>query len=52
MKEEKALHAMFAVRKKVNFHNIKPKLAIKILDSIISPILLHNSEVWGTFTTT
>jgi hypothetical protein len=49
---EKVLHGMFAVRKKVNFHNIKPKLAIKIFDSIISPILLHNSEVWGAFTTT
>ena len=46
---DKAKHAMFSTKKKVDFHSLNPKLAIKIFDSIISPILLYNSEVWGAF---
>ncbi|CAB4012620.1 Hypothetical predicted protein [Paramuricea clavata] len=42
-------HAMFSTKKKVDFHSLNPKLAIKIFYSIISPILLYNSEVWGAF---
>ncbi|CAB3997093.1 Hypothetical predicted protein [Paramuricea clavata] len=41
---DKAKHAMFSTKKKVDFHSLNPKLAIKIFDSIISPILLYNSE--------
>ena len=48
----KAIQALFAIKKKVNFFNLKPKLAIKIFDSMISPILQYNSEVWGAFTCT
>ena len=48
----KAIQALFAIKKKDNFFNLKPKLAIKIFDSMISPILQHNSEVWGAFTCT
>ena len=44
---EKALHALFKIRKNVNFHQLAPKTAMKIFDAIVSPILLHNSEVWG-----
>ena len=28
---------------------LTPSLACKIFDSMISPILTYNSEVWGTF---
>ena len=46
---EKALHALFSIRRRLNIHFLKPQLAIKIFDSIISPILLYNSEVWGAY---
>jgi hypothetical protein len=46
----KAIQALFAKKKKVDFSNLKPKLAIKIFESIMSPILLYNSEIWGAFT--
>ena len=44
---EKALHALYGTRRQLNFSRLNPKYAIKIFDSIISPILLYNSEVWG-----
>jgi hypothetical protein len=44
---EKALHALSSMRRHLNLHCLNPKVAIKIFDSIISPILLYNSEVWG-----
>jgi hypothetical protein len=47
---DKAIQALFAIKKKVDFSNLKPKLAIKIFESIISPILQNNSEVWEAFT--
>jgi hypothetical protein len=47
---EKALHALYSIRRHLNLHNLNPKLAIKIFDTIISPILLYNSEVWGVYT--
>ena len=46
---EKALHAMGSIRRHLNIHHLKPKLAIKIFESIISPILLYNSEIWGAY---
>ena len=46
---EKALHALYKIKKKLDFHKLTPKLALKIFDSIISPILLYNSEVWGAY---
>ena len=30
-------------------NGLKPSLACKIFDSMISPILTYNSEVWGAF---
>jgi hypothetical protein len=36
--------------RQLNIHHLNPKLAIKIFDSIISPILSYNSEVWGAYT--
>ena len=46
---EKATHAMYKIRKQIDFHKLPPKLACKIFDSVISPILLYNSEVWGAY---
>jgi hypothetical protein len=45
---EKALHALYGIRRQLNFSHHNPEYAIKIFDSIITPILLYNSEVWGT----
>ena len=46
---EKALHALYKIRKNLDFHKLSPKTATNIFDSIISPILLYNSEVWGAY---
>ena len=36
---EKALHALYSIRRRLNLYQLNPKSAIKIFDSIISPIL-------------
>ena len=46
---QKALHALFSLRRHTDLNNLKPLLACKIFDSMISPILTYNSEVWGAF---
>ena len=46
---QKALHALFSLRRKTVFKSLKPSRACKIFDSMISPILTYNNEVWGTF---
>ena len=45
--DKKALHAVFGQRRHTDFNKLKPSLACKIFDSMISPILTYNSEVWG-----
>ena len=45
--KEKALHALFSLRKHTNFSKLKPSLACKIFEAMISPILSYNSEIWG-----
>ena len=40
---EKAHRANNATRRKLDISKLSPKLAIKIFDSIISPMLLYNS---------
>ena len=47
---EKALHALFSLRRHVDFSSLKPSLASKIFETMISPILTYNSEVWGAYT--
>ena len=47
--KEKALHALFSLRRHTNFSKLKPSLACKIFDTMISPILLYNSEIWGGY---
>ena len=43
------MHALYGIRRQLNFSHLNPKYAIKIFDSIITFILLYNSEVWGTY---
>ena len=40
--KEKALHTLFSLRRYTNFSKLKPSLACKIFDTMISPILLYN----------
>ena len=47
---EKALHALFRLRRHVDFSSLKPSLSSKIFHTMISPILTYNSEVWGVYT--
>ena len=48
--KEKALHALFSLRRHTDFRKLKPSLACKIFDTLISPILTYNSEIWGVYT--
>ena len=43
---QNALHALFSLRRHTDFSKLKPSLASKIFDTMISPILTDNSEVW------
>ena len=47
--KEKALHALFSSRKHTNFSKLKPSLACKIFEAMISPILSYNGEIWGVY---
>ena len=51
LNSEKVLHALYKIRKKLDFHKLSPKTSTKIFDGVISPILLYNSysEVWGAY---
>jgi hypothetical protein len=44
------MHALFKIRKQLDFHSLCPKLAMKTFDGIVSPILLYNSEIWEAYT--
>ena len=46
---QKALHAPFSLTRHTDFSKLKPSLASTIFDTMISPILTYNSEVWGAF---
>ena len=45
----KATRAFYALKSKVNIYNLPLKVALKLLDSIIKPILLYCSEVWEPY---
>ena len=45
--KEKALHALFGLRKHTNFSKLKPSLTCKIFEAMISPILSYNSDFGG-----
>ena len=46
---EKSRHALYSIRRRLKLHQLNPKSAINIFDSIISPILLYNAEIWRVF---
>ena len=47
--KDKAVLALFRLRKHANLSKLKPSLAFKIFEAMISPILSCNSEIWGVF---
>jgi hypothetical protein len=47
---EKALHALYGIRRQLNFSYLNPKYAIKIFDSIITPILYYTTRKYGGHT--
>ena len=47
--QQKAFHAHLSLRRHTDFKSLKPSIACKICDSIISPILTYNGEAWCTF---
>ena len=48
--KENAIHALFSLRKNTNLSKLSSFLENKIFDAMISPILTHNSGVWGGYT--
>ena len=47
--KEKALHALFGLRKNTDISRLKPSLACKIFDTMITPILSYNCEIWEAY---
>jgi len=47
--KEKALHALFGLRKHTDISRLKLSLACKIFDTMIAPILSYNCEIWGAY---
>ena len=45
--KEKAFHALLSVRRHTNLSKLKAALVRKVFDTMISPILTYNSEIWG-----
>lgn len=49
LSREKSLHALFKLVKSVDFKSLKPSVANKLFDSLISPILTYGCEAWGSY---
>ena len=47
--KDKAIQAMFALRKYTEADRLPVKTAHKLFDVLIAPILTYNSEVWGVW---
>ena len=45
----KATRALYAVKAKININKLPIKIALKLFDSLVKPILLYASEVWEPF---
>ena len=45
----KATRAVYALNNKIKLSKLPTKLALKLFNSLISPILLYGSEVWGPY---
>ena len=41
--------AFCSLRRRKDLNDLKPSLVCQIFDSMISPILTYNNEVWGAF---
>ena len=46
---EKAVNALYKIRKQINFSGLPFSSAQKIFETAIEPILTYGSEVWGVF---
>ena len=46
---DKAMNALFKIRKHVNLSKLKLNNALKIFDSVILPIITYGCEVWGLY---
>ena len=47
--ERKKLYEHFMPLKDLNFSMLRPKIAEKLFDTLVKPIVLYNSEVWGAY---
>ena len=47
--KERALHAVFSLRRHTNLSKLKAALTCKIFDTMISPVLTYNGEIWGVY---
>ena len=47
--KEKAPQVLFSLIRHTNLSKLKAPLACKIFDTMISPILTYNSEIWGVY---
>ena len=45
----KATRVVYALNNKFKLSKLPTKLALKLLTTLISPVLLYGSEVWGPF---
>ena len=45
----KATRAIYAIKAKINMNNLPIKIALKLFDALVKPILLYASEIWEPF---
>ena len=45
----KSTRALYAIKSKVNINRLPIKLALKLFDALVKPILLYASEIWEPF---
>ena len=45
----KATRVLYAIKSKIDIHNLPIKLALKLFDALVKPILLYASEIWEPF---
>ena len=47
---KKARKSMFGYLKEINiFQGAQPKTMLKLFNTLVTPILIYNSEIWGPF---
>ena len=47
---KKARKSMFGYLKEINiFQGAQPKTMLKLFNTLVTPILTYNSEIWGVF---